>query len=75
MAFITKTFYSEDDLIRHLKSHQASFYFSSRTSTVIPYDKIQSLLSWSGNEDFVLCDLSKLPAHMEVKENGNLVLR
>ena len=74
MAFTSKTFYSQNDLIRHLKTHQASFYFSSRTSTVIPYDKIESLLPWSGKEDFVLCDLSKMPSDMKLTESGNMIL-
>jgi glycolate oxidase len=74
MAFITKTFYSQDDLKSHLKAHQPSFYFSSKTSTVIPYDKLDTLLPWNKESDFFLVDLSKLPAKMEVKENGNLVL-
>jgi FAD/FMN-containing dehydrogenase len=75
MAFIAKTFYSQDDLSRHLKAHQPSFYFSSKTSTVIPYDKLDTLLPWKGPQDYYLCDLSKLPAHMEVTEKGNLILR
>ena len=74
MAFITKTFYSLEDLSSHLKAHHPSFYFSSKTSTVIPYDKIEALLPWS-NGDYFLCDLSKLPADMTLQENGNLVLR
>ena len=74
MAFIPKTFYSKEDLARHLNSHVPSFYFSSRTSTVIPYDKIEALLPWSEASDYYLCDVSKLPAHMELKENGNLLL-
>lgn len=74
MTFITKTFYSQEDLVRHLKAHQPSFYFSSKTSTVIPYDKLESLLPWNKDGDFFLCDLSKLPPKMELKENGNLVL-
>jgi glycolate oxidase len=74
MAFITKTFYSQEDLVSHLKAHQPSFYFSSKTSTVIPYDKLETLLPWSQG-DYFLCDLSKLPPHMELKDNGNLVLR
>lgn len=74
MAFITKTFYSKDDLRSHLKAHHPSFYFSSQTSTVIPYDKLDSLLPWKEESDFYLCDLSKLPPHMELKENGNLIL-
>lgn len=75
MAFISKIFYSQEDLARHLKAHQPSFYFSSKTSTVIPYDKLDSLLPWKSEKDFYLCDLTKLPSHMEVLSNGNLVLR
>jgi glycolate oxidase len=75
MAFITKTFYSQDDLVRHLKAHQASFYFSSKTSTVIPYDKLDTLLPWQEDSDFFLCDLSKLPSHMELTDKNNLILR
>ncbi len=73
MTHITKTFYSVEDLVSHLKAHQPSFYFSSKTSTVIPYDKLDTLLPWSKG-DFFLCDLSKMPPKMELKENGNLVL-
>ena len=75
MPFITKTFYTQDDLARHLKAHQPSFYFSSQTSTVIPYDKLQTLLPWQTEKDYFLCDISKLPTHMEIRANGNLVLR
>ncbi len=74
MAFVTKTFYSQDDLQSHLKAHHPSFYFSSKTSTVIPYDKIESLLEWKREEDFYLCDLSKLPPRLELKADGNLIL-
>ena len=74
MPFITKTFYSTEDLIGHIKTHKPSFYYSSKTSTVIPYDKIESLLPWKEGEYF-LCDLSKLPPSMELKPNGNLVLK
>lgn len=75
MAFITKTFYSQEDLVSHLKAHQPSFYFSSKTSTVVPYDKLDTLLPWPADKEYFLCDLSKLPSHMELKDNGNLVLR
>jgi FAD/FMN-containing dehydrogenase len=75
MAFITKTFYSQADLVSHLKAHQPSFYFSSKTSTVIPYDKLDTLLPWKNNNDFYLCDLSKLPSEMKVNDKGNLILR
>lgn len=75
MAFITKTFYSQDDLKSHLKAHHPSFYFSSQTSTVIPYDKLDNLLPWEKDKEFYLCDLSKLPPHLELLPNGNLLLR
>lgn len=75
MAFVTKTFYSFEDLSGHLKTHKPSFYYSSRTSTVIPYDKLDTLLPWPKDEEYYLCDISKLPVSMDLKENGNLVLR
>ena len=75
MSFISKVFYSQEDLARHLRAHQPSFYFGSKTSTVVPYDKLAQLLPWDEAKDFYLCDLSKLPPHMEVLGNGNLVVR
>jgi len=75
MAYISKTFYSLEDLARHLKVHQPSFYFSSKTSTVVPYDKLETLLNWQGTEDFYLCDLSKLPTHMEILANDHLLIK
>ncbi|MGE3611840.1 MAG: hypothetical protein AB7I27_19785, partial [Bacteriovoracaceae bacterium] len=73
MAFTTKTFYSQEELIRHLKAHHPTFYYSSRTSTVIPYDKLENLLP--SHNEFYLGDLSKLPAEMSLNEKGNLVLK
>lgn len=73
MGHISKIFYSQEDLVSHLKAHQPSFYFSSKTSTVIPYDKLENLLPWKDG-DFYMCDLSKMPPKMELRENGNLVL-
>lgn len=75
MAFVTKTFYSLEDLVSHLKAHHPTFYFSSQTSTVIPYDKLDTLLPWSNEKDYFLGDLSKLPSKLELKDNGNMVLR
>jgi FAD/FMN-containing dehydrogenase len=75
MAYQYKTFYSYNDLKGHLLSHAPGFYHSSKTSTVIPYDKIESLLNWNKTDDFYICDLSKLPGHMELTANSNLVVR
>ncbi len=75
MQFHYKTFHQKEDLIQHLQSHKPSFYYSSRTSTVIPYDKLTEMLpSIPGVEDFYLCDLTKIQGHMELKDNGNLIL-
>ncbi len=74
MAFIQRTFYSLEDLKSHLKAHHPSFYFSSKTSTVVPYDKLEALLPWPHEKEFYLCDLSKLPPKMELLPNGNLIL-
>lgn len=76
MSFHYKTFHSEADLTEHLKTHRPSFYYSSKTSTVIPYDKLTEMLPMpEGVTDFYICDLTKIPGSMELKENGNLVLR
>lgn len=74
MAYRYKTFSSYHDLKSHLLTHAPGFYHSSKTSTVIPYDKIESLLKWDRANDFYICDLSGLPRHMELTVNGNLVV-
>lgn len=73
MPYISKTFGQESDLVAHIQAHLPSFYYSSRTSTVIPYDKLEKELPASG--DFYLCDLSRLPHKMELLPNGHLLVR
>lgn len=75
MAYQYKTFRSCDDLKGHLRTRAPGLYHSSKTSTVIPYDKIESLLDWNHRDDFYICDLSGLPRHMELAANGNLIVR
>jgi FAD/FMN-containing dehydrogenase len=75
MVYQYKTFGSLEDLKTHLRTHAPGFYHSSKTSTVIPYDKIESLLKWDKADDFYICDLSKLPPHMELMPNNHLVVR
>jgi len=75
MAYKYKTFSSCEDLKSHILTHAPGFYHSSKTSTVIPYDKIESLLNWNKTDDFYICDLSKLPPHIEITSSGNLVVR
>ena len=63
------SFKSNDDLVKHIKTHLPTFYYSSKTSTVIPYEKLEEIYK---DEDFYLGDLSLLPASMNLLENGNL---
>lgn len=70
---ISKTFTSEQQLVDHIKSGAKSFYFSSRTSTVVPYDKINNY--FSDIDELYFCDLSKLPSSYELLDNGNLKIR
>lgn len=73
MSLKLKTFHQESDLAAHIKTHAPSFYFSSRTSTVIPFDKLEADLGARG--EFFLCDLSKIPGTMELLPNNNLKVR
>lgn len=72
MALINKTFYQYDELVDHIATHKASFYYSSQTSTVIPYDHLTEIFK---EDDFYLCDLSHLPKSMTLLENGNLLVK
>ena len=53
----------------HITSKRPSFYFSSQTSTVIPYDHLDQFLG-----DVDLVNLSQIPAQMEMR-NGHLICR
>jgi glycolate oxidase len=67
---IKKAIRTINELKEHIKTHSPSFYYSSQTSTVIPYDKLEQV--FSADKDFTLCDLSQMPTKMTLKENGNL---
>ncbi|OUR98545.1 hypothetical protein A9Q84_03790 [Halobacteriovorax marinus] len=62
------------DLRSHILSKTPSFYHSSMTSTVIPYDSIESYLSSIGIAEFTMVDLSTMPNFMEINERGELVI-
>lgn len=63
---------SIEELKDHIKTNKPTFYMSSQTSTVIPYDKIQSLLKLKDNEEYYICDLSQLPKKMELIDDNKL---
>ncbi|MBT4790887.1 MAG: FAD-binding oxidoreductase [Halobacteriovoraceae bacterium] len=72
MSLIKKTFKTIDELKKHLKTHAPTFYYSSQTSTVIPYDKIADFFK---NKEMTLGDLSQLPCSMELTPTQNLIVK
>lgn len=72
MTLSKKKFSNIDDIKQHIQEGKPTFYYSSQTSTVIPYDKIEAYI---GNEDLVLGDLGSMPPKMEINERGNLIVR
>lgn len=66
MTLIQKSFKSKQELVDHLRQHLPTFYHSSKTSTVIPYDKIENYIK----EDLYWCDLSHLESKMELLSDG-----
>lgn len=69
-----KTIKSKEELIEFIKTQTPAFYFSSQTSTVIPYDKIESALG-GYSSDYTLVSLSQIPPYLELLSNGNLLIR
>lgn len=59
-------------LKEHIKSGEATFYFSSQTSTVVPYDKIEAYI---GEVELTMGDLGSMPSHMEINSAGNLIVQ
>lgn len=71
MTLTKKVFKSEDQLKKHLRTHQPSFYHSSQTSTVVPYNQIEEYFEG----DLYWCDLSHMQSNMALKKNGNLIVK
>lgn len=67
-----KTIKSKDELVDFIKTKTPAFYFSSQTSTVIPYDKIESALKHD-DPNFTLVSLSQMPSHMELLGDNLLI--
>jgi len=73
MALNRHTFYDLEALKAHITRGEASFYYSSQTSTVIPYDKLEE--TFSGNENFSLVDLGQLPASMNLGDGSEITIK
>lgn len=70
MTTIKKTLKSVEQLQLHVNSGLKTFYLASQTSTVIPFDKLDTML-----EGTCLGDLSQMSSAMEIDDNGNLILK
>lgn len=64
----TKSFYSNEELILHIKSGLPTLFHSSQTSTVIPFENIQGLL----NPETILGNLSTIKGHLELTSDKDL---
>ncbi len=74
MKIINKSFRSLSDLISHVKEAKPTFYSASKTSTVIPYEKIEAQLGDQFPE-FCLGDLSTLPTSCLLDADNNLIIK
>jgi glycolate oxidase len=63
-------FYSEDELVAHIKTRVPTLYHSSQTSTVIPFEKIAGEL----NSSTVLGNLSTIKGSLSFDKENNLVV-
>ncbi|MCT4641797.1 MAG: hypothetical protein N4A33_05815 [Bacteriovoracaceae bacterium] len=70
MALNKKVFKDIDELKKHIKTHKASFYYSSQTSTVIPYDYLEQIFT---KDDFYLCDLSLMRKSMKIEDDHLII--
>jgi len=74
MNILNKSFRTFDEVVEHVKNGQPTFYSASKTSTVIPYDKIEASL---GDEypEFYLGDLSTIESSCILDDEGNLLIK
>lgn len=63
----TKSFYSNAELVAHLKSGEPTLFHSSQTSTVIPFERLDGLMSGT-----LLGNLSTIKGSLEFLADGNL---
>ena len=75
MDLLSKVFKHTDELAVYLKAGKPTFYHASKTSTVVPYEKLENHLASIGVNEFVLGDLSSLEESMVLNERNELVIR
>lgn len=74
MAILSKTFNSPAEISEHLRSGGPTFYHTSRTSTVIPYEVLEEALD-AVDKDVVLGDLSVVKPELSLSDDGKLIVR
>jgi FAD/FMN-containing dehydrogenase len=67
---ITKSFYSWDEVKKHIATGAPTLYHSSQTSTVIPFEKLEATLS----PETTLGNLSTIKGKLELLPDGNLLV-
>ena len=63
---------SFSEVKEHIKKQIPSFYFSSQTSTVVPYDKLEKRFE---NSEFHMVDLSGIQGEMSLTADNNLIVK
>lgn len=64
----TKSFYSNPDVIAHLRTGLPTLFHSSQTSTVVPFEKMEGMLK----AQTVLGNLSTIKGSLHLLADGNL---
>ncbi len=72
MKIQPKAFRTLEDLKKHIKSRKETLFYSSCTSTVIPYAKLGQILAEKGVDYLCMGDLNALPQKMSIEE-GHLL--
>lgn len=67
-TFTTKTIKSQEELSTQIQLSSPAIYLSSKTSTVIPFDKLDLFYKEYLGE-ITLCDLSNMPASLEILDD------
>ncbi|MFT6068182.1 MAG: glycolate oxidase [Bacteriovoracaceae bacterium] len=74
MALISKTFKNTAEVSGHLCTSTPTFYHTSRTSTVVPYEILEKALG-AEDRDVVVGDLSVIKPEMSLNAKEQLIVR
>ncbi|MBT6325447.1 MAG: FAD-binding oxidoreductase [Bdellovibrionales bacterium] len=66
------SFNNLENLVAHVTESSPTFFTASRTSTVIPYEKIDKYLMNYNLAELTLADISQLPSSLSMNSDGHL---